>query len=424
MKTRSQLSIFSQPLDRAAFLAYLLGAVVPLVALGYVAQVYVLPELEAEYALAGLVGLITSVGSLSLGSFLLLRRTAAQSLARMDEDNRRLLATLEASRALSLAPHRTDAARTLAGGARSVTLSLAAYVLIREKEGGDGLSVIGQAGPNAGELYTAQRGPLEELAERALEQGAGAVRSASREGCSLTVVPIHGSKRPLGAIAAVGPAGDAEARARQLDSLATLAAMGAVALHNAELQDMQRNFFVHLTDMLVGALDQHLEHQEGHARRVAHIANRIGRELGFDDERLERLHFGALLHDIGMLKIPADKHADRKVARKHPTLGHRMLVSIRLWEDLAPFVRYHHEWYNGQGYPEGLAGEAIPLESRIIGLAEAVDSMTSATSYKPPVSIEEAVRRVDQSAGTQFDPQVAAAFAALVRKGEIQFGAD
>ena len=211
--------------------------------------------------------------------------------------------------------------------------------------------------------------------------------------------------------------GDAE---EDSDSLSTLAALGAVALRNSELQDMQRNFFVQLTDILVSALDQQLGYHEGHSRRVAHLANRIGRELGFDDERLQRLHFAALLHDIGMLKIPSDQHGDKSIARKHPANGHRMLSAIRLWEDLAPFVLYHHEWFNGEGYPEGLSGEAIPLEARVIGLAEAVDTMISPTSYKEAVSIDEMVGRVDAASGAQFDPQIARVFIKLMRDGAIE----
>jgi HD-GYP domain-containing protein (c-di-GMP phosphodiesterase class II) len=110
---------------------------------------------------------------------------------------------------------------------------------------------------------------------------------------------------------------------------------------------------------------------------------------------------------------------DPKAYRQHPALGHRMLAPIQLWSEVAPLVLHHHEWFDGQGYPEGLAGDAIPIESRIIGLAEAFDSMTSASSYKVPVDRDEAARRIEAGSGTQFDPIVVAAFAALVRRGEV-----
>ncbi len=207
----------------------------------------------------------------------------------------------------------------------------------------------------------------------------------------------------------------------EADALSTLSALGSVALQNSELQDIQRNFFVQLTDVVVSTLDSHLGYHQGHARRVAHMANRIGREIGLGDDALERLHFASLLHDIGMLKIPIRRHEEREVTRTHPVLGHRILIAIRVWEDLAPMVLHHHERYDGNGYPEGLAGEQIPFEARIIGLAEAVDTMTSSTSYKEPVPVEEMLRRVKEASGTQFDPRIVETFLTLVEAGDIEF---
>ena len=100
-------------------------------------------------------------------------------------------------------------------------------------------------------------------------------------------------------------------------------------------------------------------------------------------------------------------------------MGHRMLAPIQLWADVAPLVLHHHEWWNGGGYPEQLAADAIPLESRIIGVAEAFDSMTSRSSYKEPVPTDEAVRRVEAGAGTQFDPEVVRVFLDLARRGDV-----
>ena len=120
-----------------------------------------------------------------------------------------------------------------------------------------------------------------------------------------------------------------------------------------------------------------------------------------------------------MLKFDRAHQKNPKTCQKHAVLGFRMLNRIRLWQDIAPFVHYHHEWYDGSGYPGGLKGEEIPLEARIIGFCEAFDSMTSDTSYKNPVSWEEALCEVDACAGTQFDPDVARTFKVLVERGVI-----
>jgi polar amino acid transport system substrate-binding protein len=96
-----------------------------------------------------------------------------------------------------------------------------------------------------------------------------------------------------------------------------------------------------------------------------------------------------------------------------------MLKPIRLWEDLAPIVLHHHEWFDGTGYPEKIAGEEIPLESRIIALAEAFDSMTSESSYKQAIRSEEALRRIEAGAGSQFDPEIATILVGLIREDVI-----
>jgi HD-GYP domain-containing protein (c-di-GMP phosphodiesterase class II) len=202
-------------------------------------------------------------------------------------------------------------------------------------------------------------------------------------------------------------------------SLALLAEQTSVALRRVQLVEAQRNFFVYVTDILVAALDVHMDVQAGHARRVAQLSNRMGRELGLDETRRQRLHFAALLHDVGMLRIDPAHLGDPRVARQHPQMGHRMLAPIQLWADVAPLVLHHHEWWDGSGYPEGSAGDAIPLESRVIAVAEAFDSMTSRSSYQEPVSYDEAVRRIEDGAGTQFDPNVVRAFLDLARRGDL-----
>jgi len=103
-------------------------------------------------------------------------------------------------------------------------------------------------------------------------------------------------------------------------------------------------------------------------------------------------------------------------------LGYRMLAPIQLWAEFAPFILHHHEWFDGNGYPDALAGEAIPLESRIIGLAEAFDSMTSDSSYKQSVDQEEAIRRIEAGSGTQFDPAVVKVFLDLWRRAALNLG--
>jgi HD-GYP domain-containing protein (c-di-GMP phosphodiesterase class II) len=396
-----RLSIFSQSLTYVTYMAYILGGLVPLMALAGVLQHYVFPTLQEDRAAYGLIGLIVSIGMLSLGAFLTLRRLTLDALGRMGGRNDGLETVVRAARNLSATSHRDEAAQIIAACAQRLVRGRAAFVVMAgpEKEP----VALGHAGEAA--LFD----PYAAAIGRALGDAGSAAGGTEPFECIPMDLETKGGAAIV-LIEAPEPAGDL---------VSMLAALGAVGLRNAQLNETQRNFFVQLTDLLTTSLDQHMDYHQGHSRRVAHVANRIGRTLGFNDHRLERLHFASLLHDLGMLRIPPGQHEDKRTVRAHSTLGHRMLQPIHAWADLAPFVLHHHEWFDGSGYPAGLAGEAIPLESRIIGLAEAVDSMTSSTSYKPALSKENAFAEVRDGAGSQFDPEIARVFLDLVEAGDL-----
>ena len=121
------------------------------------------------------------------------------------------------------------------------------------------------------------------------------------------------------------------------------------------------------------------------------------------EEQRKKLYFACLLHDVGFLKIKAEDNFKSDYFRQHPVIGYNMISPINFYADIAPFILYHHERYDGLGYPKGLAGEDIPLESRIIAIAEAFDSMTSENSYKIPMGFDAAVEEMKRNAGSQFD---------------------
>ncbi|MCM2270131.1 MAG: HD domain-containing protein, partial [Thermoanaerobaculia bacterium] len=231
------------------------------------------------------------------------------------------------------------------------------------------------------------------------------VRAGAVARGSAVAVPCAAAGSP-GAVLAGWLAGDRQPSPAEREALDTLGALTAVALANADLRAAERNFFTHATNLLVATLDRYLDDRSDHSRRVAALANQISHGLELSEARRERLHFAALLHDIGMLHIPRAHADDRVLARRHVELGDQMLRPIRVWEDLARFVRHHHERWDGGGYPDGLRGEQIPLESRIIAVAEAFDVMTSEKSYKEAISVAEALARLVDAAGAQFDPAV------------------
>lgn len=162
----------------------------------------------------------------------------------------------------------------------------------------------------------------------------------------------------------------------------------------------------------------------GHAAQVAIYAVAIATEMGLTPERIELVRQAAFLHDIGKLAIPeAILHKPAKLNRteyefikKHSDIGADLLASTEGLQHLAPFVRHHHERWDGKGYPFGLAGEDIPLEARILNLCDSIEAMASDRPYHRNLSAQAIVEEVRNCAGTQFDPSVAEVFITLVQK--------
>lgn len=160
-----------------------------------------------------------------------------------------------------------------------------------------------------------------------------------------------------------------------------------------------------------------------HSTRLAEWSVRIGRDLGFDEGTLRDLEVAAILHDIG--KIGTPDHILRKPARltdeerdvikKHPEYGWAVLRVIPGFERVSLFVLHHHEAFDGTGYPAGLRGDEIPIGSRIVSVMDSFDAMISSRPYRRGLSMEEAIRRLDEGIGTQFDPVVTPRFIALAR---------
>jgi putative nucleotidyltransferase with HDIG domain len=204
------------------------------------------------------------------------------------------------------------------------------------------------------------------------------------------------------------------------DLLVQLGAQAAAAIGNATFHEQAANFFTHTSDMLVDFLDRIDVFYPGHSRGVAALADMVTRRLGLGENERRTVHFAALLHDIGKLKLdPALLSADRpltaderRLVQEHPRLGVEMLRPITLWEDILPIIHGHHERWDGKGYPAGLAGEDIPLGARVVAVAEVFDAMTRDTPYGPRRSPLEAIGELEAFAGTQFDPRVVRLFVA------------
>ena len=163
----------------------------------------------------------------------------------------------------------------------------------------------------------------------------------------------------------------------------------------------------------------------GHSLRVQAWSVRVGEELGLDRDRLRMLSYAAELHDIGKIAVPDEilKGArpltddEWALMRRHPPRAAQMIEHIGFLEPAIPAILYHHERLDGRGYPEGLSGDAIPLEARIMGIVDSYDAMTSARAYRPAKSHEEAARELQRCAGTQFDARCVKAFLRVLGEG-------
>jgi response regulator RpfG family c-di-GMP phosphodiesterase len=166
--------------------------------------------------------------------------------------------------------------------------------------------------------------------------------------------------------------------------------------------------------VLAGAIDAKDPYTRGHSDRVRRMSVRIGMKLGFDEKRLESLVFGALLHDIGKIGIKDEvlqkqgnlNSKEYQYIQEHPLIGVRIVEGIDFFKDKIPMIRNHHEHFDGSGYPDGLVGEAIPLEARTVAVPDAFDAMTSSRPHHGAMPLEEALSEMERGKGKQFDPKI------------------
>ncbi|CAG0983236.1 Cyclic di-GMP phosphodiesterase [Myxococcaceae bacterium] len=197
----------------------------------------------------------------------------------------------------------------------------------------------------------------------------------------------------------------------------------------AEANQELRNAYVQTIRALAEAVDAKDSYTRGHSERVGVYASKIARELEFPKPLIERVYIAGLLHDVGKIGVrdavitKPDRLtlAEYEEIRLHPEIGARILEPVRFLADVVPCVRHHHEWYDGSasGYPDRLRGDAIPIASRVILVADTVEAMTSDRPYRRRLPLENVVREIHAFAGTQFDPDCAAACLRLLeREGE------
>ncbi len=179
-----------------------------------------------------------------------------------------------------------------------------------------------------------------------------------------------------------------------------------------------REVFLTTINALVSAIDAKDPYTRGHSAQTLKHAVAIARELRWGDDLIERLQYACLLHDLGKIGIPDSilkkgenlTAEEYEIQKRHPQIGADIIKPIKFLNRDIGWIRHHHEWFDGRGYPDGLEGEEIPIGARVIAVADAFDAMTSVRPYRPAMKPEEALAELKNKAGTQFDPVIVEAF--------------
>ncbi len=200
-------------------------------------------------------------------------------------------------------------------------------------------------------------------------------------------------------------------------------------MEELEEKNLQTNHMTMQTIMtIVNTIDAKDEYTKGHSQRVSEYAAALAEELGLEADEIEQIRYIGLLHDIGKIGVPDAilnkpgrlNTTEFSLMKLHTLVGGEILRDIDSMENVDIGAKYHHERYDGKGYPEGLEGEEIPYVARIIGIADAYDAMTSHRVYRKRLSDEAVCEEIERCSGTQFDPKMAEAFLRLIKAGKVQ----
>lgn len=211
-----------------------------------------------------------------------------------------------------------------------------------------------------------------------------------------------------------------------LDLLAVLGDVASTAVHRVRLREELEEAYIGAARALAEAVDVRDSYVAGHSQRTGALAEQVARMMDLPEDQIQDIRYGAILHDVGKLSVPDAilkkigplSAEEWKVIRRHTIAGARILSPVTRLARAAEIVRYHHERWDGTGYPEGLRGEAIPLGARIVAVVDAYTAMIDERTYRRALTPEEAIEELQRQAGTQFDPTVVAAFLRAVKSGE------
>jgi len=319
------------------------------------------------------------------------------------------------------------AAELIAHVAHKVTNSKETGIVLMTRDG----RIEAEVEIDAKGLHTRREHPVETI-DQATQSGQSII--VSMENGSLVCYPLLTRGRTYGALWMNIP----ESRGQNFANLQTLANQAAIALERSILLSESRQQAKQLEaayaeleitydrtlTALMSALDARDRETEGHSTRVSRLTCLLGEEIGLSNQQLKALERGALLHDIGKIGISDTilhkpgrlTDEEWKIMRIHPAIGARIVEGIPFLQETLPIIRYHHERWDGSGYPVGLRNNEIPLQARIFAVADVFDALTSKRSYRNRSSAEEAVQYIKDQSGILFDPLIVEALTKIPYK--------
>jgi len=415
-------------------LSYFVASVIPLAVMTYIYLAYIAPEAESkgQYFIPIVIAvLLVLTVVLSLLGLTMTTKAANDSIKTLTKLNHRMDSLLDLTKNFRESFFVDVLMDSIATSATQILNAEASSILLYDE---------------AGVLRFAYvTGKASSLKGKALDIGVGITGWVAREGKSVIIndvtkdsrfsdeydresgfttrsivcVPLIIDGRNIGILEVLNKKEGELFSEQDQKILFSLADHAAISIQRSRSHESSHSDFIQITEILMTAMDYHVPEKKGHARRVSRYSVKLAKAMGLNEEEQKKIYFGALLHDIGLLKYNQDEYWGLKKFELHPSLGFEMIKAVSMWQPVANYVLNHHEHYDGSGYPKGLSGQDIPLGARIIAVAEVFDTLVSARSYKPTMSFLEAADEIKKNAGIQFDPHVVDIFMANFRKEDI-----
>ncbi len=245
---------------------------------------------------------------------------------------------------------------------------------------------------------------------------------------SVLFVPLVTDDKTIGLLLASDKQSGEEFWSQELKLMGMLATETAASIRKAQLYESISNMFINTVESFATAIDAKDPYTYGHSKRVARISVAICKELGMAKKETKLVELAAYLHDIGKIGTPEDilhkpgalRPEEFEKIKEHPAKGAAILSNISEFSDIIKWIRHHHEWYDGKGYPDRIAAEDIPIEARIITIADAYDAMTSDRPYRKGMPIDEVIKIMEEFNRSQFDPDILSVFRRLMDEGKIE----